>query len=29
LGNKNVQSLRVALLKPVTLLLNNDKEKEA
>jgi len=31
MGNKNVQSLRVELLKPVTLLSNNDnnKEKEA
>jgi len=29
MGNKILQSLRVALLKPVTLLSNNDKEKEA
>jgi len=26
-GNKILQSLKVALLKPVTLLSNNDKEK--
>jgi len=29
MGNKKLQSLRVALLKPVTLLSNNDKKKEA